>query len=393
MAYCTKCGTQLEVYQKFCSSCGYPVQAIDEEDCVNRVIDEDSLSQGMKKTLFKKEKLTPIVAHKTKLKYFIILIPFILVSIVLYNIFTDKPKTGNSMDNLNNGGIAAVQKNWVYYSNSEGLYRMNTKDGQSKKIADGFYRNLNVVGDWIYCYSYPQLSTSSTQSIDSYKIKTDGSVKEKLENRFITAVIGNDVYSYKFSLDASQYAGFYRNNDKLPIEDNEYVIGAKGDSLYVIQNAEYNTDASTRFTRIFKINKNGSNRKLLYEGTQSLVYSSIHIEDDYIYYIARENLENGGAVIKYNINNKKETKLIENNVTSFNIDNGWIYYGVYQKGLYKLGLDSEKSISLAKNSEQSSTSINVVGHWIFYSNESGSLFKIKTDGSNASSVGNLRISK
>ena len=393
MAYCTKCGMQLEVYQKFCSSCGYPVQAIDEDDCVNRVIDEDSLSQGMKRTLFKKEKLTPIIAHKTKFKYFILLIPFILVSVVLYSIFMNKPKAGNSMDNLNNGGIAAVQNNWVYYSNSEGLYRMNTKDGQSKKIADGFYRNLNVVGDWIYCYSYPQLSPSSTQSIDSYKIKTDGSVKEKLENRFITAVIGHDIYSYKISPDASQNAGFYRNNDKLTLEDNEYVIGAKGDSLYVIQSTDYNADTSTRSTKNFDMNKNSGNRKLLYEGTLSLAYSSIHIEDDYIYYIATENPDSGGAVIKYNINSKQETKLIENNVTSFNIDNGWIYYGVYQKGLYKLRIDSEKSIFLAKNSEQSPASINVTGDWIFYSNQSGSLFKIKTDGSNASSIGNLRISK
>ncbi|MCE5214473.1 MAG: DUF5050 domain-containing protein, partial [Methanobacterium sp.] len=89
--------------------------------------------------------------------------------------------------NINNGGEAAIQGDWIYFSNwqdNRSLYKIKTDGSGLQKIYDtsesetgGFY-SLNVVGDWIYYTGY------SGEMI--HAVKTDGS-----EHRFITDNLGD----------------------------------------------------------------------------------------------------------------------------------------------------------------------------------------------------------
>jgi len=88
----------------------------------------------------------------------------------------DKPEgpevnpIGNTVNNINNGGLAAQQGKWVYF-NCNGLCKamIDMKTGWKRLNWDNAC-NINVIGEWIYY----------TNGGTFYKIKTDGTEKTEL---------------------------------------------------------------------------------------------------------------------------------------------------------------------------------------------------------------------
>ena len=74
--------------------------------------------------------------------------------------------TGNSLGNIINGGIAAQAENWIYYRSSDGekIYKIRTDGSGREKINNDSSWEINVVGDWIYY--------RSGNSFFIYRIKT-----------------------------------------------------------------------------------------------------------------------------------------------------------------------------------------------------------------------------
>ncbi len=85
---------------------------------------------------------------------------------------------GNTPGNIANGGYAAAQGSWIYYSSkSEGKMYKEKKDGSEKTaVTNDSASDINVIGDWIY-----YKNNSDSGSI--YKIKADGTGKTKAKRR------------------------------------------------------------------------------------------------------------------------------------------------------------------------------------------------------------------
>ena len=78
---------------------------------------------------------------------------------------------GNTVGNLANNGLAAMQGDWIYYYDYyDGfkIYKIRTDGSVRTKVNDDDSGDINVVGDWIYYRNYDD-------SGRTYKICTDGS--------------------------------------------------------------------------------------------------------------------------------------------------------------------------------------------------------------------------
>ena len=84
---------------------------------------------------------------------------------------------GNSVGNIANGGLVARQGDWIYYRNSSDgykLYKVKTDGSGREKINDDSSWFINVVGDWIYY-------VNADDGYKLYKVKTDGSGRQVVE--------------------------------------------------------------------------------------------------------------------------------------------------------------------------------------------------------------------
>ncbi|NMM64745.1 DUF5050 domain-containing protein [Clostridium sp. P21] len=124
-------------------------------------------------------------------------------------------KNGTGKESIGNahGMYLFVKDNWLYYANLDDgskIYKMGT-DGSSKQLLceDSAENYMNVVGDWIYY--------CDNENNNLYRIKLDGSEKQKLNNAKTRniSIAGNYIYYtamdendngllYKMKLDGSE---------------------------------------------------------------------------------------------------------------------------------------------------------------------------------------------
>ena len=109
---------------------------------------------------------------------------------------------GNSIGNLNNGGWAAGQGDWVYYSAFDALYKMKSDGSETKKILDKSVHQMNVVDDWIY------FMLNFKDNV--YRIKTDGS-QQKLLLKNVSSFL---VVNHKIYYTDSESGYLYRIDEK-----------------------------------------------------------------------------------------------------------------------------------------------------------------------------------
>lgn len=93
--------------------------------------------------------------------------------------------------NINNGGFAAQQGDWIYYGqfSGGGPYKIKTDDTGKTKLSDVIPVYINVAEDWIYYTSFI--------SGGILKIKTDGT--EETELPYLANninVVGDWIYSH-----------------------------------------------------------------------------------------------------------------------------------------------------------------------------------------------------
>lgn len=79
---------------------------------------------------------------------------------------------GNTGSNIVNGGVAALQGDWIYYS-SDGLSKIRTDGTGWTLLSKDNCAYVNVIGDWIYY-------RNDSDSGHLYKIKTDGTARTAL---------------------------------------------------------------------------------------------------------------------------------------------------------------------------------------------------------------------
>lgn len=284
-------------------------------------------------------------------------------------------KRGNSVGNISNGGIAAIQEDWIYYSaannsddkTSGAMYRVKNDDSDKEKICDDYATYINVASDYIY-YS------NQSDNNKLYRIKTDGTSREKLnddKSLYINIVDdwiyfangSSNNYLYKIKLDGT--------NSQAVNSTYSANISVIDDNIYFSTNRE-----------IKSMKTDGSGEKIICE--EQLV-KCINIVGDWIYY----SHDGGGVGNLYRIKTDGTAKQkldVDLFASWLNVKDDYIYYNSCNFGeftnrkLHRVktdGSDKQKLSDLAIVSN-----INIVGDWVYYINSSNETCRIKMDGSN-----------
>lgn len=249
---------------------------------------------------------------------------------------------GNSGNNLMNGGLAAEQGDWIYFTNKYGynsIYKMRKDGTATKKLYDGYIDSINVIGDWVYF----------SNSNKFCKIKTDGSQYTEISNEFISdfCIIGDEVFSnvhdgiYKMKTDGSQKV--------ILSNDNISVFNIEGDWIYYCNVTDKN--------RLYKIKTDGSNRVKLTEDT----CGDINISGDWIYY---KNFSDNSKIYKIKTDGTSRALVLAYSVNMINVVDDSIVYENWGYGgrLFKVGTDGKNQVQLT---DIHYNHINIVDNYIF----------------------------
>lgn len=159
------------------------------------------------------------------------------------------------------------------------------------------------------------------------------------------------------------------SNFQILSNDNPCYINVAGDYIYYIKQPE----PTNYIGNIYRINKNGKDKKELYNGK----CSAMTVVGDWIYFI---NLSDGNKIFKIKTDGSKLTKLIDTKSYALQYEDGWFYYliGTPPKNfvLHKfdiLDLHQEKVLDKIDN-------FNISDGWIYGSNSYNDIYKIKNDG-------------
>lgn len=277
---------------------------------------------------------------------------------------------GNTAGNIVNGGLVAVQGDWVYFRSNEGgsLYKGNLSGSVNgaRIISTDAAWFINVSGDYIY-YS------NRDDNNRLYRIRTDGSDRLPLTNggAWFATLIGdwiyyiseNDQYHiYKISTDGS---GKIRISD-----DAAWFINVVDDWIYYINRSEEEA--------IYRIKTDAS------ENTRITDYAAccVNIHDGWIYHI---NQSENRYLYRIRLDGSDAEELTDHPAWFVNVKADWIYYVNEEDNftLHKISLNDGRRIKL--NSEPARYT-NVIDGWVFYLDhaEEDGVYKVRLDGTGLS---------
>lgn len=269
-------------------------------------------------------------------------------------------------NNIVNGGLAARQGDWIYYtSNDNGaLYKMRTDGSGLVRLTNDDSVNINVAGDWIY-----YRNQSCARSI--YKIRTDGSGRVGLNNdkSIYINVAGDWIYYCNQSDNDKIY--------KMRTDGSERVCLNTDESDYLIVAGDWIYYRNWSDKKLYKMHTDGSERVCLTNGKSKYM----NVVGDWIYY-TDGNEKN--KLSKMRTDGSGRVRLTNDWAEFINVAGDWIYYSNVGDDwkLYKMRTDGSGQVCL---NNQNSNSINVAGDWIYYQVGSA-LYKMRTDGSEKGNV-------
>lgn len=280
---------------------------------------------------------------------------------------------GNTRGNLSLGATAAKQREWIYYVDAHGRLCKCKEDGSSDTVLIDFREqsgehgleaySINVVGDWIYY--------SSSDGI--YKIKTDGSSSAKIideSNTSTIIVIGDIIYYSTVSDEDNQIHLCKVNTDGsgktiLGKDNSMSGLNIAGDWAYYVN---YHDGQ-----RIHKIKLDGSDATRMKDDNSIL---QVIIDNGFMYYLTVAS-----GIYKMNIDTLETTCIVDSSMVNtgmaipkFNIANNWIYYSSKDGGLCKIKTDGSGNVKIIDANSLKTpisgghiiTVSNIVGDWVFY---------------------------
>lgn len=193
--------------------------------------------------------------------------------------FADSNESGNTVNNILNGGFVTTQGDWLFYSKSPseggGIFAKNLKDSSEKELLKkDDARSLNVVGDWLYFANYSDQAAL-------YKMKVDGSKKTKLS------------------------------------DDQASLVYVKNDWVYYL-----NEDQN-----LCRIQTNGSNPEMVLDST----VHSYFIDNEVIYYI---DLKANRSIFKYDLATGKIETLLEEPAAQIQQGDHSVYFKKEDQSVY-----------------------------------------------------------
>ena len=299
---------------------------------------------------------------------------------------------GNITGNLDSvRGMITIQGEWIFYrcsyeeDNKGKLYKIKTDGTEKQKLDDisTFVYCINVIGDWVYYCASP----SSDSLNDGYlmKIRTDGSQRQELEHQekghcsFLLAVKNTLYYFAAGGLYSLKDDGTDR---KLLVECKISILPfflLEGDYLYYVKNdISYVYPETTNRWEFLRVKTDGSEKHTLASGISNSEgsYRLLMINDGWIYY---ENQTDNNSKYKCKLDGSSNEK-IEFPMSRF-VKDGWIYFddnGAITKSKIN-GTEKKQILDL----KMSYDLYILEDGWIHFTQFSDiRTYKIKTDGTN-----------
>jgi hypothetical protein len=245
---------------------------------------------------------------------------------------------GNRGNNLVNGGHAAEQGGWIYFTDKSVDHRSLCKvrkDGTGfKRIYGGYISNINVIGDWIY---YSESSGIS-------KIKTDGSSYTVVHSStvFDFSIIGEWIYYsadgiYKMKTDGSE--------SRKICNDKAVGFNIEGEWIYYSNINDKN--------KLYKIRVDGSSRRRM----TSEAVGFINVTKDWIYYKSFDHKDN---IYRIKSDGTRREKVLDYEVNMFNAAEDKILFENWGDGgaLYMTDINGN---NLVKLTDGHYNSISIIG--------------------------------
>lgn len=286
---------------------------------------------------------------------------------------------GNTNANLANGGLAAIQGDWIYYCTSEGLFKINI-DGTGEQLlfSDATENNciyhINVVGDWVYYENFIEGIRSQ------YRIKTNGTERQLIGDGRQTHVIGDALYwfdrpiGYRMSIDSTDSQIIFQES-----VSSDYTVNIFEDWIY------FCIEGDDGKYGIYKIRTDGTEKTCLYSGRTDYLI----VDGDFVYFEGYRDCN----LYRMKLDGSELTLVFDDPLEwSFNISDGWIYYCNQDDFcMYRVRTDGTEK---QKISSDWANDMCVVGEWIYYkavvTTETSAYdmqCRIKTDGTERQELG------
>jgi hypothetical protein len=287
---------------------------------------------------------------------------------------------GNSCGNLNNGGIAAKQGDWVYFNPGKAIYKEKSDGSERALIIDADASYINVAGDWIY-YS------RSDDDSRLFKVRTDGT-----EETILYETMSGDEYVDSLHL-VGDWIYFLTGlrEEQGPVKIHKIKTDGTGEtvisrdsalSMNFVEDWIYYGNGSDGW-KIYKMKTDGTAKALVSEESSI----SMAVYEGWIYYIS----EHDHRIYKLKLDGTEKVKLSDEGAVALNVSDGWIFYSNARdkNRLYKMKVDGTDKIKIH---DDTTFYINIVDDWIYYApldkdfyyyeyrTGDGAMFKIKTDG-------------
>lgn len=279
---------------------------------------------------------------------------------------------GNSVGNIMNHGIAAIQDEWIYYVNDfhgNRIYKIKIDGSDRTQVNDESSRYINVIGDWIY-YSNPS---------KVFKIRKDGSERTQITYDIPSpqhiSVVGDWIY-YRINPGSKIHRIRTDGSDltKLDDLDSDYLNVVDGWIYYLGRSGSF---GSYTGYGIYGLRSDGSEQVLISKDHPW----HINVVDDWIYYC---NWDDNHRVYKIHISGIGRTKVNDDNTSAINVVGNTLYYSIFSnspnKGIYKMSVDGGNPTKVINDSVWH---FCVVGDWIYYYNhdDDKKIYRARTDGS------------
>nr|WP_320025014.1 DUF5050 domain-containing protein [uncultured Acetobacterium sp.] len=246
---------------------------------------------------------------------------------------------GNTAGNLMNGGGCVYKdgNTYVNFLDGNNLYTSISKIDSSGNASIIYtspkYYNptyLNIKDDWLYYYLKPVLNSNTYDLSGIYKIRLDGTQNTPINSEFAVrnmSACGDQLF----------FSNGYRGVLSIGL-NGENLTTLSGDStLYTINDGLLYYQPADKSLQLLNLENNSRSTVQ----SKAVSKKSMIIENDYIFYLTFD-----GELYRMNMNGSNLIKLSNDKIGSFNIKDGYIYYGLDQTATIKrMNLDgSQKTV-------------------------------------------------
>jgi hypothetical protein len=294
---------------------------------------------------------------------------------------------GNTPGNIANGGYVAMKGDWVYYRNwsvfKGGLYKIRTDGTGRQKLNNNHCTCINIAGDWVYY-------CNGSDKGKLYRIRTDGTERQKLYDDKCDQIIIVDGWVY-YSNNNNKKGGpafltsIYRirtdgsGRQKLADDALWKKFYVSGDWVYYVSCFKPPLSPYLISFSFCRMRTDGTGKYCFFKLDNMLF--DFNVAGDWVYHNGIDG--NSKELCKVRIDRSGGQKLMDGFYTGFNIAGDWVYYsnGSDESTLYKVRTDGTERQKLY---DDKCGDIHIVGDWVYYCNylndKRGSCYKIRTDG-------------